>query len=271
VLVGWLINTSEGLNEKRGEGAMKRVLYVGDCSMRVELEVKGAEVVSSMDRWVNMSKFLLGALGGEEFSVTHMPPHIAFGEFPRTAGDMGKYDAVILSDCGYDTLALYPGQEKFTRQTNRILEIVEYVRSGGALLYCGGYFGFQGRFGHARWYGTPLASILPVAVLPIPDDRVEAMQGVKPKILVTDHPVTRDIPWDTCPYFLGYNRTGKRDDAQLLGTIDGEPFLAIREEGAGRIVAFTSDPAPHWGVEFVKWDYYRQFWLQVMRWLTRSR
>ena len=33
-------------------------------------------------------------------------------------------------------------------------------------------------------------------------------------------------------------------------------------------MAFTSDIAPHWGTEFVKWSHYGTFWNQSIQWLT---
>ncbi|MGC9385096.1 MAG: glutamine amidotransferase [Kosmotogaceae bacterium] len=29
-----------------------------------------------------------------------------------------------------------------------------------------------------------------------------------------------------------------------------------------------SDLAPHWGIDFVKWEYYGKFWHQAIKWLT---
>ena len=150
-------------------------------------------------------------------------------------------------------------------------EIKKYVENGGALAFCGGWFGFQGRFGHGRWYGTPIAEILPVEILPIADDRVETPEGVKPEILNVKHPITNGIPWDECPVFLGYNKVGNvKKGAELLGKIDGNPFIAVWEYQNGRVMVFTSDPAPHWGVNFVKWNYYSKFWIQSIKWLAKA-
>jgi hypothetical protein len=30
---------------------------------------------------------------------------------------------------------------------------------------------------------------------------------------------------------------------------------------------YTSDPAPHWGCNFVYWDGYQRFWSQALAWL----
>ena len=38
----------------------------------------------------------------------------------------------------------------------------------------------------------------------------------------------------------------------------------MRRLGRGRVLAFMSDPAPHWGLNFVQWDGYADFWLRCL-------
>jgi len=38
----------------------------------------------------------------------------------------------------------------------------------------------------------------------------------------------------------------------------------------GRVMAYTSDPAPHWGCNFVYWDQYDAFWSGCLDWLLRG-
>ena len=38
----------------------------------------------------------------------------------------------------------------------------------------------------------------------------------------------------------------------------------MRRLGRGRVLAFMSDPAPHWGLNFVQWDGYADFWLRCV-------
>jgi uncharacterized membrane protein len=60
-------------------------------------------------------------------------------------------------------------------------------------------------------------------------------------------------------------------DAQLLATIDEDPFIAVREYGKGRTGIFASDAAPHWGpVEFLEWPGYKTFWTQFFKWLVKE-
>ena len=147
------------------------------------------------------------------------------------------------------------------------------MENGGGLAYLGGYFTYQGHYGKGRWYGTPVAEILPVEILPLPDDRVETPEGAKPKVLNPDHPIMAGLPWDDPPIFLGYNKTKPRDGADLLATIGdaGDPFIACWQVGKGRVFAMTSDCAPHWAAGFVKWPHYGAFWAQVIRWLSEPK
>jgi uncharacterized membrane protein len=34
------------------------------------------------------------------------------------------------------------------------------------------------------------------------------------------------------------------------------------------VVTLTSDPAPHWGSDFVRWPHYATFWRQALGWVT---
>lgn len=46
-----------------------------------------------------------------------------------------------------------------------------------------------------------------------------------------------------------------------------DPMLAVGRFGKGRVLAYTSDPAPHWGCNFVYWDSYNRFWQNAAAWL----
>lgn len=41
--------------------------------------------------------------------------------------------------------------------------------------------------------------------------------------------------------------------------------------GWGRTFAYTSDPAPHWGCNFVFWEEYATFWTNVCDWLVDAK
>ena len=72
---------------------------------------------------------------------------------------------------------------------------------------------------------------------------------------------------DTFPPILGYNQTFHRPDCQVLLAVreTGHPLVALGQFGRGRTLAYTSDPAPHWGCNFVYWPHYPQFWLACLQ------
>jgi uncharacterized membrane protein len=69
--------------------------------------------------------------------------------------------------------------------------------------------------------------------------------------------------------FMGYNQTKPRPGADLLAVIGDEddPLLAAWQVGKGRVLAITTDAAPHWGSDFIRWPHYQQFWHQAISWL----
>ena len=143
-----------------------KVLYAGDSAAKIgpifvaspfNVEVKGF----STHVW---GKPLIDALEQGGIHVTHMTPDVAISEFPRTVEGLKEYDAVMLSDCECEVLALYPfwipGAE--VPRTNRLKAIREYTRQGGGLMMIGGWTSFSGRFGHGGYYDTPVEEALPM-------------------------------------------------------------------------------------------------------------
>lgn len=250
---------------------MSKVLYAGDSAIMAVLGLEGIEVFPLMDQIWDAGVHLKGALEAAGHTVTRMLSHEAYYHLPETAEALAEYDVLILSDIGHDTVMLYPGERRnaVPMGPNRMKEIVRYVQNGGGLAYIGGYFTYQGHHGQGRWYGTPVARILPVEILSLHDDRIETPEGARPRVLKPDHPILAGIPTDPMPMFMGYNKTHPRDRADLLAHIgdDDDPFLACWAVGKGRVLALTSDVAPHWGSDFVRWAHYPQLWDQAIRWL----
>ena len=130
----------------------------------------------------------------------------------------------------------------------------------------GGYMSFAGFEGRARYAMTPLSDVLPVEMVQW-DDRVEVPEGVVP-LVKQPHAVVRGIP-ERWPHFLGYNFARPRPDATVvLEAPNGDPLLVVGHHGAGRVAAFMSDCAPHWGSpDFMAWEFYAQFWAQLVEWV----
>ena len=252
------------------------VLYVGDAGVMLGpniiaspfyYEQKGYEV----HIWCQP---VLDALNAEmDITVEHMTNWRALKEFPETPEAIAaKYDVVVLSDIEQEVLVLYPWDrmQDTPMGPNRLESIREFVRNGGGLIMIGGWESFTGRRGIGDWGGTPVEEALPVKCLAVNDDRREAPQGVHIKTLVNDHPVTKDINWETCPVFTGYNRIIAKPEAKVLAKVQeyGDPFVVVGEFGKGRSMAFASDISPHWGAGFQKWENYGKSFVQAIRWLA---
>jgi uncharacterized membrane protein len=181
--------------------------------------------------------------------------------------ELERFDAVILSDIGADTLLLHPDTfDRGQRTVDRLRLLVDYTAAGHGLLMVGGYMSFSGFEGKARYQNTALADALPVRMLGY-DDRVETPHGVIPSVR-TSHVVLDGLS-DQWPYFLGYNRLVAKPNTHVVLAVDDDPLLVLGEYGHGRAAAFASDCSPHWGSpEFLAWLGYGQFWTQLIRWVA---
>lgn len=131
----------------------------------------------------------------------------------------------------------------------------------------GGYVDFQGFQGKGNYHGSEIEEVLPVNIMD-KDDRVERTDGTEVAISNENHPILKGIP-KTWPKFLGYQKLMPKDNSEVLATIgDNDPLIIIGEAEKGKSMAFATDLAPHWGTDFVKWEYYGKFWYQVIQWLT---
>jgi uncharacterized membrane protein len=242
------------------------VLIAGETWMTTRLEVKGFATYSTGAYAVGLTE-LVDGLRSHGHEVTHIPNHEAVEAFPWTLTDFEPYDVVVLSDISADTIQLHPRcLEQGERTPDRLRVLAEHVRGGRGLLMVGGYMSFSGFEGKARYQSTPLAPILPVDLLGH-DDRIEAPEGVTPVVRADGHPVLDGIASDW-PYFLGYNRLVARGGADVLMTVDDDPFLVVGSAGDGRVAAFASDCSPHWGSPaFLAWPDYATFWSRLVDWL----
>ncbi|TML20349.1 MAG: cytoplasmic protein [Actinobacteria bacterium] len=241
------------------------VLIAGETWMTHKVEVKGFSTYATGSYAVGLTE-LVDGLRAHGHEVTHVTNHDAVENFPCTLADFEPFDVVVLSDISADTIQLHPAcTERGERTPDRLRVLSEHVRRGHGLLMVGGYMSFSGFEGKARYQSTPLASVLPVELLGH-DDRVEAPEGVTPKVR-TSHAVLDGIAVDW-PYFLGYNQLIAKGEAEVVMTADDDPFLVLGVAGEGRVAAFASDCSPHWGSpDFLAWPDYERFWSQLVTWL----
>jgi len=244
-----------------------KVLFVGETWFVLNMHIKGFDLIP-LGGFEDFGVWFVEALSEfkEEIELTHMPNHIALTSFPRTLEEINKYDVVILSDCGKNTLQLYPDMFTIPMGPDRLSVIKEFVENGKSFIMGGGWGSFQGFRGIAGYHETPIEDILPVKIQPV-DDRVEKPQGARPQILEKSHPIFKGLP-EQWPLFVGYNKVLPREDSALLANINDDPFIVVRNYKKGKTMAFTSDLSKHWGTAFISWEGYKNFWYNTLKWLT---
>jgi uncharacterized membrane protein len=251
---------------------MKNVLLVGESWVSAATHYKGFDQFGSVTFHLGAEP-LVKALEGSDFALTYMPAHEAAEGFPFEMDGLERYDAIILSDIGSNTLLLPPAVWLQSQTVpNRLKLIRDWVANGGGLLMCGGYFSFQGIDGRARWRRTPVEDALPVACLPY-DDRVEMPEGCTPDILAPRHPVLAGMGggW---PPLLGVNEVMAKPDTEVLARLPedqgGHPLLVLGSYRQGRTAAWTSDIGPHWlSPAFCVWEGYGRLWKNLLGWLDQ--
>jgi uncharacterized membrane protein len=245
-----------------------RVLVAGESWIKHTIHMKGFDQFHTTEYEEGAGVFL-AALEQAGFAVTYVRGHEISARFPKTAEELDAFDVVVLSDIGSNSFLL-PDETflRSERSPNKMSVLGDYVGGGGDLVMTGGYLSFTGVDGKARYGMSPLADVLPVTMLPH-DDRVERSDGFGAAFDVPDHPVLGGTPaqW---PPLLGFNRVVAKPDATVVARSGEDPLLVVGEYGGGRVVAFTSDLAPHWAPpEFVEWPHYASLWTSILSWAAR--
>lgn len=254
----------------------KKVLLVGESWTSAATHYKGFDQFASVTFHLGAEPFV-EALKDSPFEVVYTPAHIAANDLPFTLDGLQKYDAIILSDIGSNSLLLHPDVWLRGKPTpNRLKLLRDYTARGGGLVMMGGYFSFQGIDGKARWRGTPVEAALPVECLPY-DDRLEIPEGFRADVVgPSNHPILMELR-EEWPLLLGANevvvrqRPGVEVLARLPEAEGGHPLLVVGDYGQGRSVAWTSDVGPHWLPQtFVDWPGYGLLWKNILTWVTRA-
>jgi len=191
------------------------------------------------------------------------------GDFERV---LAEHDVLVFSDVDAKLFQLAPSffdRSKFGAKPltfpDRLRLTLDAVRAGKGLMLLGGWYSFTGEMGKGGWGRTPLAEALPVRCLEV-EDLVESTEGFSPVATRAGRAFFGGLDVRTMPPLLGYNKTRRRRDGTVLLEVveTGDPLLAVRAFGKGRVLAYTSDPAPHWGLNFVYWDGYAEFWRRCL-------
>ena len=249
-----------------------RILLAGETFSATTAVASGADVLTS-NTYVNGAAAFNAALAAEGISVTQIGGERCPAEFPYDLEALTPYRAVVISDVGALSLLVTPEARAGRVGVNRLDVLKAYVEGGGGLMLAGGYMGFQGMFGTARFHDTPVEDVLPVRCLPF-SDGLEVPQGLQASILQASHPILAGIE-GPLPPILGMNKTDFRRDgsARLLASCHYRgadwPLLSVREHGKGRTAAWTTDIGPHWlSQDFLAWPLYGRLMGNIIRWIS---
>jgi uncharacterized membrane protein len=262
---------------------VKKIYYVGDWAVQlgpVYAETSFNHAPKGLD-FINYGQWLVEALQSTgEFAVTSVPAwdfyNMAPGGYEQVLAD---HDVVIFSDVEAKNFQLHP--QFFDRHLfgtkvltfpDRAKLTVEAVKSGVHMMFLGGWLSFNGELGKGGWGRTPLREILPVECLDV-EDLCESTEGFRAAAAEPTHPILRGVRLATMPPILGFNRVRPRKGCPVIARWKGEgdPAIAVGTFGKGRVLAYTSDPAPHWGCNFVFWKQYAALWSNAARWLVTGR
>lgn len=245
---------------------MARVLLVGESWTTHSIHTKGFDSFTTSE-YAEGGEAWMAVLRAAGHTVDYQPGHEAPHRFPRTEEELGRWDVVVLSDIGANSLAITTEVWRGGRTANPLDTLERWVRGGGGLAMCGGYLSFSGIEAKACFAGTGVETALPVTISRT-DDRVENPTDDRPRTVVPDHPITAGLATDW-PAISGYNRVVAKDGADQLVTVGADPLLVTWRHGAGRSLAFTTDIGPHWAPdEFVASEAFRTMWPAAIDWLA---
>jgi uncharacterized membrane protein len=207
------------------------------------------------------------ALKAAGHTVKWIPSHEAQQNFPLERDGLNGVDIIILSDIGANTLLLHPKTWlEGVPMPNRLKLLRDWTLDGGSLVMCGGYLSFSGISASGFYHGSLIEEVLGVEISPF-DDRVEVPEGATAQI-EHEHSILQglDNEW---PILLGYNRIKARPGTEVLASINGDPLLAVSQQGKGKSLVWTSDIGPHWCPSpFIQWEGYQRLWNQAVAWLS---
>jgi uncharacterized membrane protein len=257
---------------------MAKVYYVGDWAIMtgpVFIETpfyqstKGAEIFN-YGKWLKEALESTGKHSVESVPTWDFYNRLGPGDYEKV---LQEYDVLIFSDIDAKLFQLAPSffdREKFGTKVltfpDRIRLTNEAVHKGKRLMFLGGWYSFTGEHGKGAWGRTGLSDILPVRCLEY-EDLVESTEGYSAAATAAGKKFYKGINFASMPPILGYNKTLPKEGMEILLRVKetGDPLAAVGRFGKGKVFAYTSDPAPHWGCNFVYWSQYAEFWLQSLQ------
>jgi uncharacterized membrane protein len=263
---------------------MAKVYYVGDWAVMTGPVFAESPFYHS-PKGVEIYNYGLWLKRALESTGEHAVESVPSWDFYNNLGPgdyeaiLEAHDVIIFSDVDAKIFQLAPSffdRAKFGTKPltfpDRIRLTREAVERGKGLMLLGGWYAFTGELGRGGWGRTGLREILPVACLAT-EDLVETTEGFSPRPTPAGRAFFKGLDLGTMPPLLGYNQTKPVKTGRLLLTVKetGDPLLAVRDYGKGRVLAYMSDPAPHWGCNFVYWSGYNAFWVRCLDYLLAKR
>jgi uncharacterized membrane protein len=258
---------------------MAKIYYVGDWAILTGptfMETPFLHAPKGLDIF-NYGKWLKEAIESTgEHEVDSIPSwdfyKLGPGEYENV---LANYDLIIFSDVEAKLFQLAPSffdREKFGKEVltfpDRIRLSLKAAEEGTPFMFLGGWYSFTGEIGKGGWGRTELSKMLPVRCLDY-EDLIESTEGYTAEFSEEGQKVYQGIDLTSLPPILGYNKTLPLDNTKILARFKetGDPMLAWAPCGKGKVLVYTSDPAPHWGCNFVFWDQYKDFWIKTVEFL----
>jgi uncharacterized membrane protein len=179
-----------------------------------------------------------------------------------------EYDMVIFSDVELKNFQLAPNffnRQEFGKKVltfpDRVRLTVDAVKAGKPMMFLGGWLSFTGEMGKGGWGRCGLKEVLPVTCMET-EDLIESTEGFTAQASGRGKQLFGKVDFSGFPPILGYNRVLPKKGAEVLvkAPETGDPLVALGKCGKGKVLAYMSDPAPHWGCNFVFWKQYPDFW-----------
>jgi uncharacterized membrane protein len=180
---------------------------------------------------------------------------------------------IIFADIETKCLMLHPDffnrskwKDEHITFPDRFDLLKKWVEKGGHFHMNGGWLSFSGELGKGGWGRSRFKDVLPVNCLQH-EDLIESTSSYKVRCNNPAHKAVQGINWNTVPPILGFNETTIKEKAHAIVEIENmgqwHPLLAEHEFGKGRVTCWTTGASPHWGINFMKWEFYQQFWQQL--------
>jgi len=252
---------------------MAKIYYVGDWAVLTgpvfaetpfHYSAKGLDIFN-YGKWLKEALEKNGEHEVNSVSAWDFYNKLGPGDYERI---LEEYDIIVYSDVDSKLFQLAPSffdRQKFGSEVltfpDRIRLTVEAAHNGTHFMFLGGWYSFNGELGKGGWGRTRLREILPVQCLDI-EDLIESTEGFKFKLTEAGRSAFQDIDLSDCPPIMGYNQTRIIKEGKVLMKFEetNDPALITRRVGNGNVLAYTSDPAPHWACNFVYWEQYGAFW-----------